>query len=138
MPELWETDVRVFLTLTGLARRHTEHCARLVTDKQLSEAVDQARAHYPQFSDQELTELASRVERYRNEAICHVALRVPPSRKIVSRDTTEDDLAKVVLECGHERTFRVKEFQRMARCRECLKMERTTVAQNVGSVSRKE
>lgn len=137
MPELWETDVRVFLTLTGLARRHTEHCARHVTDKQLSEAVGQARVYYPLLSDQELVGLAKQVEKYRNEAICRVALRVPPSRKIVSRDATEGDLAKVVLECGHERTFRVKEFQRMARCRECLHAERMTVAQNVGSVSKR-
>jgi len=138
MAELWETDVRVFLTLTGLARRHTERLARVVGQDSFEDALAQAQKHFPDLTEEQLLELAKRVEKQRNEAICQIALRVPPLRKITSREAAPADQVRTTLECGHEKTFRAKDFQRMTRCRECLKVERTTVANNFRPVSKGE
>jgi len=131
MSELWETDLRVFLALTGLARCFTEHQAGLVSETHLDDALKAVRPAYPKMANSDLILLAQRVEKYRNESICQVALKVAPLRKIISRDEVDDDVVHITLECNHEKDIRAKEFQRMARCKECLKTERAEVEQNL-------
>lgn len=135
MTELWEKDVKVFLTLTSLARRHTEYTRGAASHKEYSTVLDAGRKYYPDLTEAELLRLAQDVETIRNKKIVSVALKVPPLCKIDSRDQVSEDIFRVTLECGHERTIKLLPFQRTVRCRECLRSENKGVGANLRSVS---
>lgn len=133
MPELWETDDRAFLALTNLARRHTEYLKSGSRTTVYSEAFARARSYYPNLSDEDLLGVARQVEEHRNTSIMQVAAKVPPLRKIVSREF-EGQTLLVNLECGHHgRLVPSKVVPSMVRCRACLKVENAEIAKNLVS-----
>lgn len=116
-----ELSIREFLSLTCLARCITKHPGYQ------GKAWTVARGLFPELSDRELEALAFQTEKQRNLAICSLATKVPPLQKI---ETVSED-GVVGLACGHSDKVKIKEFQRSARCRQCLGNMRQDIAENL-------
>lgn len=130
MTELWERDVMVFLTLTSLARRHSELLDHQISRDEYVSILERGKWYYPNLTEDKLVELALKVQAIRDKSIVQISVKVAPVRKILSRESIPDGVDSASLECGHVKITRLQVYQRTARCRSCLEAENKGIVEN--------